>query len=79
MPTYQSLPDLTGYKGKAAKRIAQLAEEHTEKVRERDAQAKGAEQLIKILDTPGSGMSKKYTFDMFGDDRVDDDRPDPAA
>ena len=34
MQSYQSLLDLTGYKSKAAKRIARLAEEHTEKVRE---------------------------------------------
>jgi hypothetical protein len=34
MLNYQSLPDLTGYKSKAAKQIRMLAEEHTEKTRE---------------------------------------------
>ena len=41
MQSYQSLLDLTGYKSKAAKRIARLAEEHTEMVRKLCAQ--GAE------------------------------------
>lgn len=34
MQGYISLPDLTGYKSKAARRIARLAEEHTAKTRE---------------------------------------------
>jgi DNA repair exonuclease SbcCD ATPase subunit len=32
--TYHTLPDLTGYKSKAARRIGKLVEEHTEKQRE---------------------------------------------
>ena len=45
MQSYQSLPDLTGYKSKAAKRIAQLAEEHTEKaLRELGALGRDLEQ-----------------------------------
>jgi hypothetical protein len=44
MQSYQSLPDLTGYKSKAAKRIARLAEEHTEKVRELGALGRDLEQ-----------------------------------
>jgi DNA repair exonuclease SbcCD ATPase subunit len=44
MQSYQSLPDLTGYKRKAAKRIALLAEEHTEKVRELGALGRDLEQ-----------------------------------
>ena len=32
--TFHSLPDLTDYKSKAARRIAKLAAEHTEKQRE---------------------------------------------
>ena len=47
--------------------------------RERDAQVKGAKLLVKILDTPQSGMSRRYSFDMFGGDEADDDCPDPAA
>jgi hypothetical protein len=34
MPNYHSLPDLTGYKSKAAKRILKLSEEHGQKMRE---------------------------------------------
>ena len=37
MPTYHSLPDLSGYKGKAARAILKLAKEHTEKQRELSA------------------------------------------
>ena len=32
MPNYHSLPDLTGYKSKAAKRILKLSEEHAQKM-----------------------------------------------
>jgi hypothetical protein len=57
--------------------IATILEARAKK--ERSAQTKGAEQLMEILDTPQTGMSKKYTFDMFGDEvEADDDRP-PAA
>lgn len=34
MRSYHSLPDLSGYRSKAARRIARLVEEHTEKVGE---------------------------------------------
>ena len=47
--------------------------------RGRDAKEKGAKQLLEVLNTPHSGMSKKYIFNMFGnDDEADDDMP-PAA
>lgn len=56
--------------------IATILEARAKK--ERSAQTKGAEQLMEILDTPGSGMSRKFTFEVFGDGDADD-RPDPAA
>lgn len=47
--------------------------------KERNTQAKGAEQLMEILNAPQPSMSKKYIFNMVGDhDEADDDRP-PAA
>jgi hypothetical protein len=42
--------------------------------KEKEAQAKGATELFKILDTPQSGMSRKFTFDMFGSGDEDDER-----
>jgi hypothetical protein len=44
--------------------------------KERNTQAKGAEQLMEILNTPQPSMSKKYTFNMTSGD---DDRPDLDA
>ena len=44
MQSYQSLPDHTGYKSEPAKRIARLAEEHTEKVRELGSLGRDLEQ-----------------------------------
>jgi hypothetical protein len=47
--------------------------------RGRNAKQKGAKQLLEVLTRPQSDMSKKYIFNMFGDeDEADDDRP-PAA
>jgi hypothetical protein len=49
MQTYQSLPDLTGYKSKAAKRIARLAEEHAHKVTQLGALGRDLEQARQDL------------------------------
>ena len=49
MPTYHSLPDLSGYKGKAARAILKLAKEHTEKQRELSAIGRQLEEARSAL------------------------------
>ena len=45
----------------------------------RNLEEMGAKQLLEVLNAPGSGMSRRFTFNMTGDeDEADDDRP-PAA
>jgi hypothetical protein len=48
------------------------------KARERDLKERGAKQLLEVLNAPQSGMSRRFTFNMTGDDEADEDRP-PAA
>jgi chromosome segregation ATPase len=48
--TYHSLPDLTGYKSKAARRIAKLTEEHTEKQHELGAVGRGFDEARQDLE-----------------------------
>jgi chromosome segregation ATPase len=49
MQSYHSLPDLTGYRSKAAKRLSRLAQEHTEKVRELGALGQEVEEAKQAL------------------------------
>jgi hypothetical protein len=43
--------------------------------KEKESREKGAAELFKILDEPQSGMSRKFTFDMFGSEAEDDEPP----
>jgi chromosome segregation ATPase len=49
MPNYHSLPNLTGYKSKAAKRILKLSEEHAQKMGELSALGRGLDETRTAL------------------------------
>ncbi len=50
MPSYHTLPDLSGYKSKAAKKIARLVEEHERKAKELGALGSETEQARYALE-----------------------------